>query len=366
MSNVIIPTASTPAETAPEQTLRYFVFLPDPQGTLDGGYDRINYERSDDNGTTFTAIDTSEGGVQNIIATQCNYFIVLSDAVPGETVVRAFLSDSNDVNPDQTPLVQEGVDTSYEAVLTVEELKRIYLFGVNLTDDAGNPFPDEMLVHFIRDAISEVQIELDIRLQPHKFNENYDFYIREYENYGFLQLRNRPIVSVAKYALEYPAGEDVVDFPTEWLRIDRWAGQVQILPARGTFTQQLVSAGGGFLPLVFGGSDYIPDIIRVEYTAGFVLGREGPNNEFGLPDAIKEVVGMKAAFGPFNSAGDLIVGAGIAQKSLSIDGLSQSVATTASATNSGFGSRLVQYEKQLKARMPKLLKYYRGSRMHVV
>jgi hypothetical protein len=366
MSNIVIPAATTPATSSPELTLRYFVFLPEPQATLDGGYDTIIFERSDDNGVTFTTVAPEDGGQQTVAANTCNYTLVISDAIPGETVLRAFLRDSTNTNPDLAPLVQEGVDTSYEAVLTVEELKRIYLFGIKLTDDDGNPFPDEMFVHFIRDAISDVSIELDIKLQPQKFDEHYDFYIREYEMYGFLQLRNRPIISVASYTIEYPAGQDVIEFPVDWLRVDRWAGHLQVLPARGTFTQQLVSAGGGFLPLVFGGSDYIPDILHVVYTAGFELGDEGPTREFGLPRAIKEYVGMKAAFGPFNTAGDLIVGAGIAQKSLSFDGLSESVATTASATNSGFGSRLVQYEKQIKARSKKLMSYYKGSRMHVV
>jgi len=366
MSNVIIPTQATPPSSLPQLTLRYFVFLPDPQETLDGGYDTIVYERSDNNGSTFQVVPPGDGGRDTIKANVCNYSIVLSDALPGETVLRAFLRDSTGANPDLAPLVQEGVDTFYENILTVDELKRIYLFGVNLTDDKGNPFPDELFVHFIKDAISDVQIELDIKLQPQKFDENYDFYIRDYENYGFLQLRNKPVISVESYTIEYPTGEDVIDFPSEWIRLDRWGGQLQVLPARGVFTQQLVSAGGGFLPLVFGGSDYIPDILRVVYTAGFELGEESPIHEFGLPRSIKEYVGMKAAFGPFNTAGDLIVGAGIAQKSLSIDGLSQSVATTASATNSGFGSRLVQYEKQIKARSKKLLSYYRGARMHVV
>lgn len=366
MSNFIIPTATTPPTESPELTLRYFVFLPDPAETLAGGYDTIVYERSDNKGSSWQTVAPGDGGLDTITSNVCNYSLVVSDALPGETLVRAFLRDSTGTEPDLPPLVQEGVDTFYENILSVDELKRIYLFGVNLTDDAGNPFPDEMLVHFIKDAISDVQIELDIKLQPQKFDENYDFYIRDYENYGFVQLRNRPVISVASYTLEYPAGEDAIDFPVEWLRLDRWGGHLQVLPARGTFTQNLVSAGGGFLPLVFGGSDYIPDILRIVYTAGFELGDESPIHEFGLPRAIKEYVGMKAAFGPFNTAGDLIVGAGIAQKSLSIDGLSQSVATTASATNSGFGSRLVQYEKQIKARSKKLLNYYRGGRLSVV
>ena len=60
---------------------------------------------------------------------------------------------------------------------------------------------------------------------------------------------------------------------------------------------------------------------------------------------------------------DLIAGAGIATQSTSLDGLSQSIATTASATNAGYGARLGQFERELKSLMKTLKATYRALQM---
>ena len=76
---------------------------------------------------------------------------------------------------------------------------------------------------------------------------------------------------------------------------------------------------------------------------------------------------MHASIGILNIAGDLIAGAGIATKSVSVPGLSQNIGTTSSATNSGYGARIGEYQKELKAMIPNLRRYYgKGTRMVVV
>jgi hypothetical protein len=76
-------------------------------------------------------------------------------------------------------------------------------------------------------------------------------------------------------------------------------------------------------------------------------------------------VGMIASMGPFNIAGDMIAGAGIASQSIGIDGLSQSVSTTSSATNAGYGARIIQYQKDVKDQIKHLQNYYKGPRLTV-
>jgi len=58
--------------------------------------------------------------------------------------------------------------------------------------------------------------------------------------------------------------------------------------------------------------------------------------------------------------GDLISGAGIAAKSLSIDGLSQSISTTSSATNSGYGARILSYQKRITKELKTIRSFYKG------
>jgi len=95
----------------------------------------------------------------------------------------------------------------------------------------------------------------------------------------------------------------------------------------------------------------------VNYTAGFAAGK--------IPEIIKDLVGQKAAIGVLHIMGDLIAGAGIANKSISLDGVSQSIGTTSSATNAGYGARIINYEKQIKEALEQLRNYYVGINMVV-
>jgi len=74
-----------------------------------------------------------------------------------------------------------------------------------------------------------------------------------------------------------------------------------------------------------------------------------------IPRDILQVIGWLASMLPLDTAGDLIAGAGIANFSVSLDGYSESVGTTASATNAGYGARILSYQKQLKEAWPRLL-----------
>lgn len=75
--------------------------------------------------------------------------------------------------------------------------------------------------------------------------------------------------------------------------------------------------------------------------------------------ALIRAIGLIAALAPLDIAGDLIAGAGVGQFSVGIDGLSQSIATTASATSAGYGARIISYQKQLKDTMGALKAKYR-------
>jgi hypothetical protein len=80
-----------------------------------------------------------------------------------------------------------------------------------------------------------------------------------------------------------------------------------------------------------------------------------------LPPLIRQVIGMMAACSlPLNVAGDLVAGAGIASKSTGIDGLSQSIGTTASAMYSGYSSRISVLKKHVAEMIPLIRAKYLG------
>jgi hypothetical protein len=245
-----------------------------------------------------------------------------------------------------------------DLIISVDEVKEIFLFGVNLSDDNGNPFPERMFEFYIRAAQDWFETELGgLTLCPRQINEQHDYRLTDYMTYNFLKLFRFPVQSVEKVSIQYPLSEDILTFDDSWYRVESVGAHVNLFPTQGTFSSILLSQGGSYLPLIYSGIEYVPHMMNVQYTAGFQKGQ--------IPTNIKEVIGMKAALGPLNIAGDLIAGAGIASKSLSIDGLSQSIGTTSSATNSGYGARIIQYNKEIEERIKKLKTYYLGLNMVV-
>lgn len=116
---------------------------------------------------------------------------------------------------------------------------------------------------------------------------------------------------------------------------------------------------GALLPMWSGATGRVPAIWHFTYRAGFEPGTAPPD--------IKHAISMWAAIGVLNIAGDLIVGAGIASKSVSLPGLSQNINTTSSATNAGFGARIIEYQKEIKQLIPNLRRHYgKASKMVVV
>jgi hypothetical protein len=243
-----------------------------------------------------------------------------------------------------------------DLVISVQELKDVYLFGLDLTDDEGNPYPDIMFEWSINFAIDWLEKELDIKIRPTVLvGERYDYFRADYVNWVTIRLRNAPVISVESVKVLWPSNQEIIEFNSEWIKLRADAGQLNIIPAAGTLSQVLFTAGGSFLPLLASGRDWIPDLFSIDYTAGFAEGA--------LPMDLRELIGKKATFGPLNVAGDLLGGAGIASQSIGIDGLSQSFNTTSSATNAGYGARLLQYERELKEQMPLMRRYYKGIRL---
>jgi hypothetical protein len=271
-----------------------------------------------------------------------------------------------------------GIEDSCLEVISIQELKDFYLFGVNLTDDNNTPYPESLFLHYIRSAVSWLEGKIDISIRRTTvLGERHDYERESANQWMFTTLWRGPVISVEAVKLVLPGEQLMRTVPKSWIHVQRDSGQLQIVPG-GASTPM----GALWAPLWSRWTNIgraIPDMIRVDYTAGFGKAPEGsydwdilgpepdsvshPDPEVDeLPGVIKDCVGKTAAFGPLNIAGDLIVGAGIASQSLSIDGISQSIGTTSSATNAGYGARLIQYRQELKDQVPYLIKKYRGIR----
>lgn len=324
---------------------------------IEAGFTRVLLERSTDNGLSWNESTTPD---QRPVLEEDQPDYIMYDRLgdPSYLYRTRYIDTKDDTLSDASDSVA-GSGLAIQSVLTVPQLKQRYLFGVDLTDDEGNPLPDEVFQFYILSAIAWLEHELDIPVLPTSYErELSDYYRNDYQNFTIIQLENYPVLSIEEFAVEYPSGQNVIVFPDEWLRLDRNHGLLRVVPTAGTLSEILIGQGGSFLPAIYNGMDYLPDLFAVSYTAGFEDGE--------LPFNLLDLIGKVASFGPFNIFGDLIAGAGIATVSLAIDGLSQSIGTTSSATNSGYGARLIQYQKEVKDWIPKLRRFYKGIRMTVM
>jgi hypothetical protein len=243
------------------------------------------------------------------------------------------------------------------SVITVDELKELYLFGLDLSDDTGTEMPDSLYEHFIASAVDWVEKRLDIPLiQKDITEEPHDYYREDYEQYIWLETQEYPVISVSEVKMVMPGEASIQTFDSDWIHLREEAGQIQIVPGTSGPANTLFLANGQWLPYFYGRNRFIPDVFRVTYSAGFST----------IPPQLKDIVGKVASFGPLNIAGDLLGGAGIASQSISIDGLSQTFNTTSSATNAGYGARILAYNRELKDVIPTLQRYYKGLRISVM
>lgn len=156
-----------------------------------------------------------------------------------------------------------------------------------------------------------------------------------------------------------------ISYPTQWLTNTQnsyglYKRRVSIVPTGtsvATANAEVILSG---ITTQLGSQHFrmIPDYWDFQYITGFDIDN--------LPMDLINLTGKLASFGPLGIAGDLILGAGIANQSLSVDGLSQSIGSTSSATNAGYGARLVQYEREIKDTVKRIKLIYDEIKVGVI
>lgn len=261
----------------------------------------------------------------------------------------AILIDNNDraIVPN-SGMFTIGIFDDFD-IVTPQEVRERWCFGLPLTKSNGEIMNDIDIKIYIYTAIKEVERRLGIFLRPTKIVCNpiirdypdhydlaeppYDYNLKQYRHWGFLQLRQYPIISVDKVQLVLPNFQSVVDFPMDWVKVYPKVGQLNIVPYAGSPTVMTVAgAAGTAFPFLTGQfSRNFPQAIWVDYTAGLAE----------VPEDLRSIVAKLAAIDVLGIAGDAIL-AGIASVGTSVDGMSENFSTTASATNATYGARILQ------------------------
>lgn len=247
-------------------------------------------------------------------------------------------------------------------ILTADDLRWTYLWGIDCTasDIAETEMQDEQFDFYIRAALSDFErfLHHDIRKRVYKTNpagtlirgrewrvgvdytdeeDPYDFDPKYWENFGFLQLRHRPVLSVERAVLFSPVQSEVIDLlDKNWVRIQKKVGQINLFPRQGYAYGPYAL---GALPTRMLGYRF-PQGLEFDYTTGY------PSSDY-VPEELREVIGKWATIKTLQSVGDGLL-AGFSSQSVSLDGLSESFSSTQSATSAYFGARIKSYQDEVK------------------
>lgn len=247
-------------------------------------------------------------------------------------------------------------------VLSPEEIRERYMWGVSVKDQSGEEIPDSVIEGFIRSAQEQLTNMLQIKLQKQVINESQDFKRTDWVRWGYVACTYPVICPIGLSGFLNSVKQ--ISYPQSWLSVrtinsdgQLYHKNLYVVPVGDSTGHAEAVVYSGIVPqLGITSSDYIPNYWDVTYVTGFDR----------VPKDIIEVIGKTAAINVFHIAGDLILGAGIASFSLGLDGLSQSISTTSSATNAGYGARITGYLNDLKRDIPILKDYYRGFSFGVV
>lgn len=259
-----------------------------------------------------------------------------------------------------------------EPLVTVEKLKSTYLFGVIVRNrETGENFSDAAYQQFLDNAVSMLEHFLDISISPVKNHVEFkDYRVNDYAEWGFFYMNNYPVKAIRQLDLVYfrDANNQPVSIqtiPNNWLRLQAHDGIVRMIPNARFPANLQISESGAFFPEILR-SPLIPHAWRFTYDYGFDPGC--------IPVLLNQAIGTIAAIQSLIVGGHLILGAGIAGTSISLDGLQQSIQTTQSAENSGYSAVIKDYSDKLFGKtkddpfaiMTILKNYYKGSQLGVL
>lgn len=286
------------------------------------------------------------------------------------------------VSEEQAELAEDAGWFDANGLPTPLYLREKQLYGLPLADVSGHLMTDASLQVQLEAAVGDLEKILSMTLRRHLVTSfdappsdpptdaegnplpvlresGYDIDPAKFRapSYGFLRARIGRVHEFRKVAI-WSGDRLIGELPKSYYRLSG-ARDLQLLPG---ITQGTILTGSIAYPVLSGmyGGSPVPHLIRVEYVAGGNLGQDG------RPDMnIVDVLGMMAAQRALIIASDSIT-AGLSSQNVSIDGLSQGVTTTNSATSATYGANILALDSRIKAWMDKVAPSYRGVGLSVV
>lgn len=233
------------------------------------------------------------------------------------------------------------------------ELRNLYFTGVDFQDQFGNQIPEETINFYIEAAQKEVQDELQIKLTRQAVYETKDFISEDWRQYGYIPV-NYPCV--APISLQGFLNTTLqIDYNVQHLSAKRGSDpdlywrSINLVPISGPSSSMVGSnVYIGISPYMGTFGRQIPNYWAAKYMTGYL----------NVPKDILNFIGKRAAIDLSVMIQDILFGVGVASKSISVDGLSESIGTTSSAMYGLLSARINEYKKDIELSRLKLKSRY--------
>lgn len=242
-------------------------------------------------------------------------------------------------------------------VLSASELKQLYFTGIKLEDQYGNPIAQETIDFYIAAAQKEMQDYLALKFTRQAYRESRDYMYDDWIKWAYMPCTYPVVAPITLKGFLNTTLQ--IDYPVNWLSAkkqapdeDLYQRSISMVPVQGGTSLAGQTIYVGIAPLIgYWGNKSIPNYWECTYVTGFHK----------VPTDIVNMIGRLAAINILLILGDIISGIpGVASKSIGIDGLSQSVTTTASSGKTAFAGRIEAWRKEMDRQLPILKARYVG------
>ncbi|MGG1673523.1 hypothetical protein ACIFOE_23355 [Paenibacillus sp. NRS-1783] len=242
---------------------------------------------------------------------------------------------------------------------TPEEVRKRWCYGLTLADKFGQPMDDRDILGFLMAAVKDTERQLGIFLKPTVIRCNsevrgleqgvdyeveeppYDYDAQRWQNFGFIQLRQRYANEISEFKLVAYGGQISIDFMhySDWIKLYKKSSQLHVVTkGRGVPMLGGYPTGYSAAPFAVGMLSRTPQVFHIDYTAGLTKEQ--------LTEDIRAVIGKQAAVSVLGVAGDAAM-AGVAGYSLSLDGVAESFTSTASAMYGTYSAHITQLQQEV-------------------
>lgn len=266
-------------------------------------------------------------------------------------------------NPERIKLEQLDTITLSDYGFTASAIKG-EMFGMEVVDpQSGEPLDEAFYKSKIEKAISLAEQKFDIAIFPRLLEENHDYNSQDFNSYMYIHTFKRPIIQVEDISVEIHRGREK-KFPSNTWKVYPLAGHVEIL------SSPLRRLGHGSMmydpirqyhnPYAYP-ETFAPQLIQLEYVTGLLpRSHAGYNKDWEMPASLEEYIVKSVVKQIFQVYGRMIVPVGTQGYSLSLDGITESVSSSQTSTNTAVAGEI----KQLNADLSELedaIKSYFGE-----